>query len=167
MFQSFHHSQNKCLLTAEKITLNHNATIIYQYVLDLGVLISGGYGYGGYGEYPGYLKSVEVYIPASNTTCSLPQQPGERVFHTQDGELACGGGFGSSLQTTCVKWSSDSGSWSQSHTLRQERTQHVSLATEDGVYLMGGQDSSSWRTTELVKEDGSVEDGFSLKYDTR
>ena len=50
------------------------------------------------------------------------------------------------------------------HTLLQSRTGHVSWATEDGVYLMGG--GYSKRTTELVKADRSVEDGFSLKYDT-
>ena len=136
--------------------MNHNTTIIYQHVLDLGILISGGYN----------RQSVEVYIPASNTTCSLSKLPEARYYHTQDGGLACGGDGGSSnTETTCVKWSSDSGSWSQSHTLRQERNYHLSWATEDGVYLMGGEGST--KTTELVKEDGSVEDGFSLKYDTR
>ena len=40
---------------------------------------------------------------------------------------------------------------------------HVSWATESGVYLMGGYWSGN--TTELVKEDGSVEAGIvSLKY---
>ena len=33
----------RCLLTSEKLTLNHNATIIQQHFLDLGVLLSGGY----------------------------------------------------------------------------------------------------------------------------
>ena len=65
---------------------------------------------------------------------------------------------------TCVKWSSESGNWTQSHTLRGNRVDHVSWATPDGVYLMGGWWSK--KTTELVKEDGSVEDGFSLKYHT-
>ena len=68
------------------------------------------------------------------------------------------------VSKNCVKWSSESGSWTQSHTLRHKRAGHVSRATEDGVYLMGGR--SSTKTTELVKEDGSVEDGFSLKYAT-
>ena len=121
------------------------------------VLITGGYN-------KGDLQSVEIYNPVTKTTCSLPQLPEGRCFHTQDAGLACGGQ--GDLGNTCVKWSSESGSWTQSHTLRQRRQNHVSWATEDGVYLIGGQDSSSWRTTELVKEDGSVEDGFSLKYDT-
>ena len=129
-------------------------------VLDLGVLISGGWNGGG-------LKSVEMYNPATNTTCSLPQLPEARYQLSQDGGLACGGKGGNNTLTTCVKWGSESGTWTQSHTLRQSRFTHVSWATEDGVYLMGGKDSSSRRTTELVKEDGSVEDGFSLKYETR
>ena len=78
--------------------------------------------------------------------------------------MACGGPD-ADTDNTCVKWSSDSGSWTQSHTLRKRRQGHVSWATEDGVYLMGG--SYSRKTTELVKEDGTVEDGFSLKYSTR
>ena len=75
----------------------------------------------------------------------------------------CGGSWIVNTQITCVKWSSESGSWTHSHTLRQRRRYHVSWATDDGVYLMGG--VYSRKTTELVKEDGLVEDGFSLKYD--
>ena len=120
------------------------------------ILITGGYN-------NGYLKSAEMFLPSSNTTCSLPELPEARYYHTQNNDLACGGPS-SNTQSTCVKWSSESGSWTQSHTLRQSRFWHVSWATEDGVYLMGG---TSSRTTELVKEDGSVEDGFSLNYDTR
>ena len=123
----------------------------------VGVLISGGYN-------GGHLKSVELYNPATNISCSLPQLPVARQYHTQDGGLACGGQLS---KISCDKWNSYSGTWTQSHTLRQSRDNHVSWATEDGVYLMGGWDNSSRLTTELVKKDGSVEDGFSLKYDTR
>ena len=129
--------------------------IIQQHVLGLGILITGGNRAG---------RSAEMYIPEFNTTCRLPKLPDQgRSRHTQDGELACGGWYSS----TCIKWSSESGNWTQSHTLRQSRREHVSWATEDGVYLIGGGDSSSDRTTELVMEDGSVEDGFSLRYDTQ
>merc|ERR1712024_328274 len=93
-----------------------------------GVLISGGHS--SYGS----LQSVEIYNPATNTTCSLPQLPEVRYYHTQDGELACGG---RTHKRTCVKWNSDSGSWTKFPILRH-RVHHVSWATEDGVYLMGG-----------------------------
>ena len=128
-------------------------------IINLGVLISGGW------NGVEFLKSIEIYNPVTNTTCSLPQLPEARYVHTQDGELACGGSV-STAGNTCVKWSSESGSWTQSHTLRQSRYFHVSWNTEDGVYLMGGNYGSNMKTTELVKADGSAEDGFSLKYDT-
>ena len=125
-----------------------------------GVLITGGYNGKG-------LQSVEIYNPVTSTICSLPQLPVDRRAHTQDGKLACGGRSSSSnAATACVKWSSDSGTWTKSHNLLQSRTAHVSWATEDGVYLMGGLDRGGGLTTELLKEDGSVEEGFSLKYDT-
>ena len=128
----------------------------YVKFLDLAVLISGG------SDNEGSLQSVEIYNPATNTGCSLPQLPETRAYHTQDGGLACGGignGMGSGYET-CVKWSSESGSWTQSHTLREDRYSHVSWKTEDGVYLMGG--LASQNKTILVKEDGSSEYGFIL-----
>ena len=129
--------------------------IFHHHVLDSGVLISGGYNRGN-------LKSAEMYIPESRTTCSLPELPEYKYTHTQEGPLACGGYRG---YRSCVKWSSDFGNWTHSHTLRTYRYDHVSWKTEDGIYLIGGASSST--TTELVKEDGSVQDGFSLKYSTR
>ena len=42
------------------------------------------------------------------------------------------------------------------------RSDHVSWATASGVYLIGDGN----RKTELVKEDGSVEEGFKLKHET-
>ena len=85
--------------------------------------------------------------------------------------LVCGGGRGwggSDALTTCDKWQWSSGSWTHSHTLRQMRSEHVAWSTEDGVYLMGGVYSN--KTTELLKQSwsigGTVEDGFSLEYDT-
>ena len=118
-----------------------------------------------------YRRSTEIYNPVSKTSCSLPKLPKEskgkgkgRSFHSQDGELACGGG-GTSAKKTCVRWSPASGTWTKSHTLREPRYGHVSWATSSGVYLIGG--DLSLRTSERVWVNGSVENGFSLKYDTR
>ena len=91
-----------------------------------------------------------------------------RYYHSQDGELACGGGGPStSTPNTCVKWNPASGTWRKSHTLQGKfgRYGHVSWATASGVYLIGG--FFSGRTSEKVKEDRSIEDGFGLKYTTR
>ena len=52
-----------------------------------------------------------------------------------------------------------------SHNLTQKRSDHVSWSTAEGVFLIGGRHSG--KTSELVKEDGSVEEGFALKYNTQ
>ena len=110
------------------------------------------------------MKSVEIYLPSCNTSCSLPDLPEGRHYHTQDGPWACGGGGRySSSSTTCDQWSE--GSWTRSHSLREGREDHVSWATASGLYLIGGYYRKV--TSELVKEDGSVEEGFKLKYETR
>ena len=120
------------------------------------------------GGYPiGSLRSAELYNPVTKASCSLPQLSHERYHHTQDGGLVCGGGENDETRKTCVKLSPVSGTWVQSHKLRHRRIAHVSWATGSVVYLIGG--SSSSRTSEKVKVDvdNSVEEGFSLKYDTR
>ena len=123
------------------------------------VLITGGY-------LSAAERKAEIYNPLTNTSCSLPQLPEARTYHTQDGELACGGGgFSSDTNWNCVKWSPASGTWTQSHTLRKRRLQHVSWATASGVYLIGGAYNPG--VSEKWKVDGSVEDGFDLKYNTR
>ena len=131
--------------------------------ISLLVLITGGYT--GVGS---ELKSAEIFNLVKNTSCSLPQLPQGRSPHSQDGGLVCGGGgYNAATQKTCVKWSPASGTWTQSHTLRQPREDHdhVSWATASGVYLIGGQYSP--RTSEKVKLDGSVEEGFGLRNDTK
>ena len=120
------------------------------------VLITAGYN-------GGYLKSAEIFNPVTKTSCSLPQLPEARYYNSQDGGLVCGGWL-NTTRTTCVKWSPTSGTWTKSHTLKQNRSHHVSWATASGVYLIGGKQSQ--RTSEKIKMDGSVEEGFSLKYNT-
>ena len=124
------------------------------------MLITGGLDDGG------YLKSAEIYDPVTNTSCSLPQLPEGRIQHSQDGGLACGG-LSAATWYSCYKWRPASGTWTKAHTLRQRRYNHVSWATTSGVYLIGGRDSPSLRTSEKLNLDGSVEEAFSLKYDTR
>ena len=95
-------------------------------------------------------------------SCSLPDLPDHRSYHTQDGGLTCGGDDFDS--PSCLQW--NSGKWLTSHTLTERRDYHCSWTPEGniGTFLMGG--GSHGRTTELAKPDGSVESGFSLKYDT-
>ena len=126
----------------------------------LAILITGGAARGG------YLKSAEIYRPSDNTSCSLPELPEGRAHHTQDGPWACGGGrYSSSTQMTCDKWSE--GNWKcQSLSLTERRVDHVSWATESGLYLIGGLWSGK-NTSELVMKNGTVKEGFPLEYDTR
>ena len=109
------------------------------------------------------VRSAEIFNPVTKTSCSLPQLPEARYYNSQDGGLVCGGWSNATL-TTCVKWSPTSGTWTKSHTLKQNRSFHVSWATASGVYLIGGKYSQ--RTSEKIKMDGSVEEDFSLKYNT-
>ena len=116
------------------------------------------------------LKSAEIYLPDTKTSCSLPQMPKMRRYHTQDGGLVCGGEleFGSHqnsnshILTLCDTW--DNGTWNRSHTLALKRRSHVSWSTSSGVYLIGGARSST--SIEIVKKDGAVVADFQTKYST-
>ena len=93
------------------------------------------------------LSSVEVYVPSTNTSCSLPSLPVATSSHSQDRLLLCGGA-GNSGQ--CHTFHSDSGEWRvKTHNLSEERSTHSSWQREDGtVLLIGGRFSA--RTTEIV-----------------
>ena len=97
---------------------------------------------------------------------SLPE---DRFYHTQHGDKLCGGGgWRSNTTKTCIQWKQAEEQWNVSNTLRVPRIDHVSWTTENGTYLIGGSGQEGQDlTTELVKEDGTTDDGFSLKYRTR
>ena len=117
------------------------------------------------GRNGGRLSSVELYVPSTNTSCSLPSLPVGTLGHSQDGLLLCGG-VGNSGQS-CHTFHPDSGEWVKTHNLSEEREYHSSWQREDGtIVLMGGDDSPT--TTEIVSDSRAVSTpGFSLKYDTR
>ena len=126
------------------------------------VLITGGYELGN-------IES-EIYDPLTKTSCMLPNITYNRAGHTQDGLLLCGGGDGLSADDkttlTCLTWSQ--GTWNVSHHLIFRRMNQVSWtpASGAGTYLMGGvfiEDVPSPRQkTEIVRPDGTVEQGFDL-----
>ena len=109
-------------------------------------------------------SSVEVYVPSTNTSCSLPSLPVGIYDHSQDGLLLCGG---TGNEEQCHTFHSDSGEWVKTHRLSEGRRSHSSWQREDGtVLLMGG--GRSRTTTEIVSDSSAVSTpGFSLKYDTR
>ena len=113
-----------------------------------------------------YTKTAEIFDPASKKSCALPDLPDYRHDHSQNGNLACGGGgYSSNSGLTCIKWSKASGTWIESYRLKVASYEHVSWETPSGVYLIGGK--YSLKNSKLIKSDGTVEDGFNLKYDTR
>ena len=124
------------------------------------VLITGGYD----------LTSSEIYDPTTQTSCLLPNFTTWRTGHSQDGPLLCGGGQvfsddDNSLMT-CTTWSQ--GTWNVSHHLTFRRQNHISWtpASGAGTYLMGGIKSQNYpdplQKTEIVRPDGTVEQGFDL-----
>ena len=114
------------------------------------------------------MRSPEIYLPSSNTSCTLTAElPEGREYHTQTGGWACGEADirREDVSTTCDHWSQ--GSWIRSDNFNVTRHYHVSWATASGVYIIGGSSNYGGKTSELVKEDGSVEEGFKLKYYTK
>ena len=122
-----------------------------------GVLITGG-------ESSAALNTAELYVPSTGVSCTLPSLPDNRYDHTvSEGGLICGG---PETPVSCIMWSSDSGSWEEAVTLDVIRRGHVSWTPSSGntgTYLMGG--SPNYKTTTLVKNDGTQEQGFPLKYE--
>lgn len=116
-----------------------------------GILITGG---------GGAYTSAEVYRLSTGQSCVLPSLPDMRHGHTITSLTLCGG---SSPLTSCISFSS--GVWVPSHSLAEKRRFHTTWEREEGVMLMGGEDSPT--TTELLTE-GSEEGvpAFSLQYST-
>jgi hypothetical protein len=116
-----------------------------------GIILSGGY----YAE-----QSVEVFVPSTGLSCSLPSLPYQRYYHTMDSLLICGGEYSS---TSCLSFTS--GQWNKSHTLEEQRYAHTSWQREDGLVLIAG--TSSRYTSEIVGVAGGQEPSFAMQYSTR
>ena len=108
-------------------------------------------------------QSVELLQETDSawTSCSLPDLPDRRVWHTQNGAVFCGGYY---TPSSCLTFSSGSG-WTQSHTLLEERRFHSTWKSPRGLLLMGGYRSR--KTTELLNDDGTSSKHFDLNYETR
>ena len=119
-----------------------------------GIILSGGYG---------AHTSVEVFVPSTGLSCSLPALPDERYEHTMDSLLICGGIYTSTAATTCLSFTS--GQWITSHTLVEKRADHTSWQTEQGLVLMGGEGSPY--TSEIVATAGGQGGpSFAMQYST-
>ena len=115
------------------------------------------------------LQSAEIFNIDTNQSIFLPKLSQSKFYHTQEDNYACGGyetDISNSETDTCQKWDNDTETWTQSHMLTDSRYGHVSWSTSFGVYLMGGAISGNEKTSEVMKNDGTVEKGFDLRYDT-
>ena len=111
-------------------------------------------------------NTAELYVPSTGASCTLPSLPDSRQDHTvTEGGLLCGGHLYTDTRHSCILWSPDSGTWEEALTLDVGRVGHVSWTPSSGAgtYLMGGGDSK--KTTTLIKNDGTQEPGFPLRYD--
>ena len=127
------------------------------------IVISGGYE-------SGDTSTVEFFSPDNilpHCQCSLPSLPKTRHGHTMDGLTVCGGRDDDWVQNDdCITLGLRG--WETSHTLSQERAQHVAWRRDNGLMLMGGEASGTRNTTEMAGQDGSVTNGpFGLQYPTR
>ena len=107
-------------------------------------------------------KSVEIWSP--NIHCIIPEFEVSRHAHTQEGLLACGEvACGEFLceRGTCDEF--QQGKWVQTYTTTSRRSYHASWKTENGIYLIGGSGSPESETTDLLKDDGQVVQGFNLQ----
>ena len=84
-----------------------------------------------------------------------------RRDHTADGDLVCGGYDGSNYLSSCYNVATQT----NIH-LINERSYHTSWSTGDGLYLLGGDPSYNYRTTELITGD-TTQNGFTLNHWTR
>ena len=113
----------------------------------------------------GVSTEEEIWIPDDNTICGIPSLPRGSYHGTLDGMKYCrpyGGNYGN--ETECVGF--DQGIWDRSNSgFKNRRSFHTSWETEDGIYLMGGE--GSYQTSEFARNDGTVTEGFSIRYPIR
>ena len=112
--------------------------------------ISGILSVGGYSKD----RSTEVYMLDTGTTCSFPDLPEGRSYHSLDGlnnkPILCGG-YGedanAGILTSCLQFTptSASGVWTNYATTILARGNHATWVSGAGLVLMGGDD-----TTEIV-----------------
>ena len=110
-------------------------------------------------------KTVEVFVPGTNRSCSLPSLPKKISSHTQDGLRQCGGYC--SLKA-CHQLTE--GKWEESQNLSQKRVKHNSWITEDSsLILLGGDESikTTEKITEGNEEATDADSSFKLKYETK
>ena len=133
-------------------------------VVNKGIIITGS------GGHPGDRSgSVEILKADGTPLCSLPDLPYETWGHTQNGLTSCGGANGY-LRKRCYTFDPKTGTWSISHTMKEDRTYHIQWKINGGLLLAGGSvQNVGVKSAEFpIELDGNnVVTNFELKYTTR
>ena len=139
------------------------------------LLVSGGY------PHTTSSNTAEIFLPFTMQHCRLPDIPGNpRWYHTMEDLSICGGLWSETdVRKTCLTLRGEG--WEVSSHLLHQRPYHSSWASPSGdlaassspfitkvvqgVRLMGGDVSS--RSSEVIQEDGSSQEGFQLEHSTQ
>ena len=110
-------------------------------------------------------KRVELLHPDGTHMCELESLPDKRASHTQSGLITCGGSY---TLNSCLIFSLSDGTW-QDHgsTLKQRRRGLSSSRRGNTTLLIGGDNSDSSLTTEMITMDGTQKTSFKLEHPTR
>ena len=108
-------------------------------------------------------KDEQIWNPDDNTICTVPSLPSAAYHGTLNGVNYCYP-YGSN-GTECLGF--NQGVWSTTNAGFQHVRGgfHTSWETEGGIYIMGGETRTL--TSELARNDGTVTEGFSLRYPIR
>jgi len=121
------------------------------------VLITGNWGNG--------QSEAELFLPRSNSSCSLPNLPDKRQGHIQSGNTLCGGegSSPSSPGRTCLEW--QKGDWVQlAFTFSEQRWSSSHWRLKNGsLIIMGGLDAEAQQTSYLL-EGNTTQPSFKMKY---
>ena len=99
-----------------------------------------------------------MFAPGLTKSCFLPSLPVATSGHSQDQYTICGG---LNSEQTCFTFTE--GTWSKTASLREERRNHSSWISPDGLVLIGGEGEASEGTTEIIKDSAQSQPGFELR----
>ena len=104
------------------------------------------------------LRSAELLIPSSNTSCLLAEMSSARYRHSVTGLLVCGG---QETRTSCEELSG--GAWREAVRLDSKgRSGHTAWGYNGSVLLMGdlSDEESHATTTEIIEGNSNTSDTF-------
>ena len=109
------------------------------------------------------LRSAEVFLPSTNSSCRLAEMRSARYRHSLTGLLACGGEGGEEeSRRSCEELRG--GGWTEGARLAsQGRAGHTAWEANGSVLLMGDftdQEDSQAETTEIIETNTNTSDSF-------